>query len=228
MNKFILSLFLIFVFSYTLPAQRLVIDQGSIVHNKDTRECIMVQMEPNPKDVKEAWRDYIKDNYDVKLKGIGFLSNKDVLSAEAVTIEEVSSRPFDLYTEVVGRRQGSQMCVFAQFGPDSYAGTEQYSQEYERLRDIVESFLGNYLPDHYLTLVNESQENLDDLIEEQRDLEEDIEDNKEKIAKLMKENEEKARRIEEIKREIEDTRSILETRRDKLGRIDEKLPKKGQ
>lgn len=226
MHKFFTVIILALFMTLGLSAQRLVIDQGTIVHNKDTRECVLVQLEPEPKEVKEAWRDYVKDRYDVKLKGIGFLSNKDVLSAEEVSIPEITDRKFHLYTEVVSRQQGSQMCVFAAFGPDMYINSEQYNMEFRRLENMVESFLGIYLPDHYLELVNESQEAVDDLIDEQRDLEDDIKDNKEKIAKLTKENEEKARRIEEIQTELRDTRAILEARREKLSGIDDKLPKK--
>ncbi|MET6991738.1 hypothetical protein [Sediminicola arcticus] len=97
----------------SIYAQTIVTKNGAITHNNELRPCIVVSLDPKPDDLKEAWRDYLNDTYDFKLKGIGFLQNKDLLSAEEVTIKKISSNKIEFYTNIVENELGSEMMVFA-------------------------------------------------------------------------------------------------------------------
>ena len=57
-------------------------------------------MEPATKDVRDAFQDFLKKNYDVKLKGDGLFSNKDVLYAEKVKINTISDKNLDFYAKI--------------------------------------------------------------------------------------------------------------------------------
>lgn len=222
-NLIITSLTFLFLGISSLGAQHLIIEQSTIIHNDEPRACIRVQMDPLPKEVKKAWRDYLDDNHDIDLKGIGFLSNKDMLSAEGVNFSEISSKELSLYTEVIEQGNFTEMRVFAALGHDIYLNETDYPLEFNRLQNTVEAFIGSYLPNHYQTLVAETEEELQDLTERQEDLTEDIADNREDIAKLEKENLEKTKELTEVENQIRSMNNILQARREKLQQVDRKI-----
>lgn len=44
-----------------LSGQDLIPQDGTIEHNDKERPCLQVTIDPEPKTLKEAWRDYLKD-----------------------------------------------------------------------------------------------------------------------------------------------------------------------
>jgi hypothetical protein len=227
MKNYISILFLcVFISLFSLPdlfSQHLTVETGQIMLDNEPSPALIVEMEPAPKEVKKEWHDYIKDRYDVDLKGIGFLSNKDVLSAEAVTIAAISSQPIDLYTRVIERAGLTEMSVYANFTDGNAISEDEAPETFGQIEGIVEDFLGVYLPDHYLNLVESTQEELDDLSDRRSDLREDIIDNEQEIDKLRKENAEKNAELEKVGRDIDRVKEMLETRKAKLSRIDRKI-----
>lgn len=206
-----------------LTAQPLTIGTGSILYQEGERACVRIEMEPAPKAVKKAWDDYLKKNHDVNLRGIGFLTNKDILSAEAANFAEVSDKVLDVYTRVIEVDQRTEMCVFAALEPDLYLNPETNPAEFNRLQKVVERFLNEYLPDHYGDLVTKSEEKLEDLLDQQKELKDDVADNKREIAKLEKENREKSKNLIDVNAAIKDLRATVDERRQKLREIDRKL-----
>lgn len=223
----VLSLFLLSIFWNVdqLGAQHLLIEQSIVEYEDITYPCVVVRMDPLPKEVKKAWDDYLQDHYDINLKGIGFLSNKDVLSAENVSFPEVSEEPISFYTRVVEKGVLTEMSVFAHLEEDTVLDPAQFPQEFSRLQNIVEDFIGYFLPNHYQELVLKTEESLQDLIDEREDLTEDISDNRKKIADLEKENIRKNRQLTEVEDKIESMNTVLKARREKLQKIDLKVSK---
>lgn len=228
-NRFNILSILLLSFLYlgigNLNGQILTIDNSIIEHNDRSRACIQVQMEPTPKEVKKAWDDYLKDEYDVNLKGIGFLTNKDILSAEAVAFPEVSKKELSLYTRVIEKGDITEMCVFAALGYDIYLNKEEYPEEYSRLQGIVEDFVGTYLPDHYKELVENTEKELEDLINQQQDLSDDISDNEKEIDKLQQENREMSKELIDVKAKTEELSQQLEARKEKVMQLNRQLKK---
>ena len=59
-----------------INAQSSIKPISATVHfDNGSQPCIQVNLDPEPETLKHAWKDYLKDNYDLKLKGIGFLSS---------------------------------------------------------------------------------------------------------------------------------------------------------
>ena len=77
MKKQFLILSLAIAFCLQLTAQTYKIDTSAITFENVNRPCLTVKYDASPKTVKKAWDDYFKKYYDVKVKGIGFLTNKD-------------------------------------------------------------------------------------------------------------------------------------------------------
>src|SRR5690554_7936004 len=80
--KFSLLALMFFTLNNSVYAQAVTLKDGIIMHNKSQRPSIFVNIDPEPKPLKKAWKSFLKDNYDFKIKGIGFLSNKDLRSEE--------------------------------------------------------------------------------------------------------------------------------------------------
>lgn len=183
------------------------------------RPCIQVNLDPEPKTLKNAWRDYLKDNYDFKLKGIGFLSNKDLLSAEAITVNQISSKAIDFYTHIVEDENGSEMKVFVRHGYDIYITKKSYPNEYTVLHDALESFIKSYLPIYYEDKINDTEKRVNELIEERNDLNKEINENSNKIEKLKNEIKQKEEELKSKKTKLEATEKKLKKRKEKWERI---------
>ena len=209
----------------SLTAQSLDITNGKTEYDGADRPAIHVKMEPATKDVKDAWKDYIKDRFDVKLKGFGFLSNKDVLTGEKVTIREISPKEMDFHAKIVEGEYGTDMMVFASLGYDIYLTPHDsdYAPSYNALETVVYDFLRKYLPNHYSGQIEKAQSVVSDLTDNQSDLEKDITSNeeeiekmKQKIEELKKENEKKTEQLSSTKVKLEAATVDLNQRKEKM------------
>src|SRR5690554_7998933 len=75
--KFSLLALMFFALNNSVYAQVVTPKDGMIMHNKSQRPSIFVNIDPEPKPLKKAWKSFLKDNYDFKIKGIGFLRSEE-------------------------------------------------------------------------------------------------------------------------------------------------------
>lgn len=211
--------------SLAIHAQRLVINEAVCTTDDANQAGIEVIMEPKTKTIKKAIKDWMDDNYDVKLKGLGLFSNKDVLTADQVQIDAISTKQMDLKVQVVKDGNNSKMCVFGSFGYDFPVSPTHYPVAYRQMRGLTLDFLDEFLPNWYLNRIEETQEVVGDLGKERKKLAEDIEKNKEEIEELREENEEKSETLAETASDLEKAAATLEQRKAKLEEVNKKLEK---
>ncbi|GJM28959.1 MAG: hypothetical protein DHS20C17_15940 [Cyclobacteriaceae bacterium] len=190
-------------------AQQLEPAQATIKHEKSSRACWVVRVDPEPKTLKKAWKDYLERNYNFRIDGIGFLANKDLLSAEQVKLPVLSATPVYFYTHIVENSTGSEMKVFAADQHKNYYSDRHQPDKFMELRDILENFLKVYLPQYHQEIINDTQQEVAQLTKETTKLEEEIAENAEKIEALTSE-------IEDMKVETEDTKAKLDKAKLKL------------
>ena len=195
------TLFLLF-FSFSLIGQKLVVSDEVIRYEDQDRMSIQVNLDPEPKAIKDALDDFMDDQYNVNLKGFGFLANKDVLSAEQVSLPQVSEKAFDLYFRVVKNVDGSQLNAFASFGYDVHINPEKYPEAYQELKNIVNHFLNSFLPDYYSGKVEATREFITDLQKDQEEMLEQTEQNKKAL-------DEAATQLKVQQTELTDIRKLL-------------------
>ncbi|MCO6478441.1 MAG: hypothetical protein J5I94_17555 [Phaeodactylibacter sp.] len=226
--------FLNFILILALPmlsiAQIVEVANSTIKYDKAERPCIMVELEAGPKTLKGAWKDYLKDKHDVKLKGFGFLANKDLLDAEEVQFEALSDKAMNFYTHFDEKKDKTQMCVFASLGYDIYLSPGEYPKEYRAMRKIVDDFISDFVPRYYEQQVEESEEQLSGLEAEIKSLKDDIsnnekqiEKNRKEIEKLRKENiglsaglDKKAKRLQEVEKLLKEQQEKLKAAKREL------------
>lgn len=222
-KKLLLPLLILLTAFIGLDGQTVSVENSTVIYEKQTIPAVKVTMDPTPDKVKEEFRDYIKDRYDVKMKGIGFLSNKETMSAEQVTVTSVSPNTMDFYTKVVDNGQRTEMYVFGKFGYDMYISRDKYPSEYNNLKEIAVAFAKDFLPDYYQNRVDEAEEMLTDLRKDRNKLTDDIADNEKKIKELQKETEDKKRELTQLEENIKDAESQLGDRRDGLRSVNSSL-----
>jgi hypothetical protein len=92
MKKQFLILSLVLAFYLQATAQTYKIDTAAINFENKQRPCLLVKYDASPKTVKKAWDDFFKKTYDIKVKGIGFLTNKEIITATDVSIVAISDK----------------------------------------------------------------------------------------------------------------------------------------
>lgn len=172
-------------------AQDIQTFESSVEYEDQTYPSYSSIITPETDEVKEAWEDYIKDNYKVKLKGTGLFSNKDVLYAEQVQIDPLSSKNMDFYTRIIEEGDRTRMDVFGSFGYDVMLSRGNDQGNFDKLNNMLENFLSSFVPAYYeekLAEMKEELENMegerDDLMKDNKKMRKKIEKNKEEMAEL--------------------------------------------
>jgi Mg2+ and Co2+ transporter CorA len=195
----------------SLSAQTLNINRSTYEHDDKARPSVEVKVEVPPKYLKKAWEDYLKDEHNVHIRGIGFLANKDMLSAEKVVFEALSQKEMDFYTHFASDDGVTTFHVFGSLGYDIYIGGEDLQAEFKTMRSIVESFLDQTLPAYFAEKVEEAEEKVADLRDDISDAEKDLKNNKKEIEKLQ----EQIAELEKLLREKNTALSNAEKKLDK-------------
>src|SRR5690606_23968036 len=97
-------------------------------------------------------------------------TNKDLLYAEDVVIEKLSSKRMNFYTQIIENEIGSEMKVFASFGYDIYIDKNETPEEYKIMNRMLNEFLNSYLPNYYKDQVKDTEKKVKDLTKEVKGL----------------------------------------------------------
>ncbi len=88
-NSIISTTLFVLAITFTLSAQNVTPSNGTVKFDKESRPCLVVHVDPEPKMLKKAWKKYLKENYDLKL------SSGKLMSAERVTVNDISRKEVD-------------------------------------------------------------------------------------------------------------------------------------
>jgi len=165
----------------------------------------------------------LKNEYDFKLKGIGFLKNKDLLSAEQIVVKELSTNQMDFYTQIVESKTGSEMNVFVRYGYDIYISQSSHPEQFVTLNNILDGFLKEFLPGYYADQVKDTEKRVKKLEKETKSLSKDMKNDSKKIEKLNKEIKDREKDLESNNELLEEAKTKLESRQEKLKRIKNEL-----
>lgn len=219
--KIILRHFLICIFisafGCILFGQDLQLKEGHIMLENETRACWVVHADPEPKTLKRAWNDYLKDQYGFNLKGIGWFANRDLMEAEEVELLIISNTPVNFFTHIVENDIGSEMKVLAS-DQQQYFSPNYQPAKFEELAAMVKNFLKLYIPQYHSSRINDTELRIEELIDETEDLEQEIAKNLTDIEKLEDEIEEIRALMKSNQNQLTNSRIKLEKRKAKLQR----------
>lgn len=183
MKKIKLLLFLTVLFSIKLTAQTYRIDSTNISFENKLRPCFAVSYDADPKTVKKAWSKFLDKNYKIKTKGIGLLTDKDLISARDVTISSISDKRMDMYASITDISGGSNMKYFMSFGYDFFIGPDNYPKEFEGMKKLLNDFSVGFLNKYY---GDETSQILKQIKHYERDLKKDNKSIKQNVRKSRK------------------------------------------
>jgi len=149
MKKIKLLLLLTVLFSIKLTAQTYRIDSTNISFENKLRPCFEVSYDADPKTVKKAWSKFLDKKYKIKTKGIGLLTDKDLITARDITIGNISDKRMDMYASITDISGGSNMKYFMSFGYDFFIGPDNYSKEFEGMKTLLNDFSVEFLNKYY-------------------------------------------------------------------------------
>lgn len=142
-------LFFVLLFAIVSTAQTFRVDTSQISFENKLRPCLYVKYDADAKTVKKGWADFLKKNYQIMTKGIGLLSNKDILSAEDVTISDISGKRMNIYARATDVPDGSEFKYFTSFGYDFFIGPLNYNKEFGAMKKLLTDFSVSFLNKYY-------------------------------------------------------------------------------
>ena len=154
-SRFILTL-IISLLLVPARSQTYTIATTNITFEAKSRPCLFSEIDPKAREVKKAFKKYMKKNYSVKVKGVGFITNKDFLKARDIMLGIVSNKRMNLYTHITQNPNNSNISVFGSFGYDIFIDSLNYKQEFGEMKNLMNRFLLEYLNDYYTLHINKT------------------------------------------------------------------------
>ena len=183
MKKIKLLFFLTVLISVKLTAQTYHIDTTSITFENKLRPCYSVSYDADPKTVKKGWSKFLKKNYKIKTKGIGLLTDKDLVNSQDVTINNISDKRMNIYARITDFSGGSDMKYFMSFGYDFFIGPDNYAKEFEGMKKLLNDFSVEFLNKYY---GNETSHILKQIKHYEKDIKKDNKSIKKNVRKSRK------------------------------------------
>lgn len=217
-----LSLLLYSLFPVLLGAQGLAVENSQIEYEDYQVTSVQVKVSPDRSSLQDAFEDWIKDKYDVKMRRPGLFGDKTIRQAEAVRLPSISSGQINLFTKTVAQDGYTEMNLFASRGLANFMDDDN-EMAFRAMENMMTAFLADYLPVYYQEQVDEAKESLSDLKDELEDVEDDYADNQETIADLQEENQELNARIGVLNKEIQNNQQEVELRLQRQQMINKEL-----
>ena len=217
---------LLWVSSVWAHHSEFLIDRTTIKYQGDQRDCWSASIDSHSKTVKKAWKDFIEEDYQAQVQGIGFLSNKKVLTVEAGRITDISTKPVDLFLKVTAKGSQVSLALFARDHQGDFISRSDSPDEFKALKPLLTRFIRTHLINQsqqrlesWKTQYQELTERREDKLETLEENKEDIRDAQETILELNEENDQLMIEIQEIENEIENAGKRVEEEKLKLNKI---------
>lgn len=203
-------------------AQKMSYDWGTIERDDQQRPALVVELPTETDETRDGFIDFLKDKYDVKLKGNGFLANKDVLEAKKKKIEAISQKELDYYAKIVESddEEGTIMHIFAAYGYDIYIGPE--SSESDAFETVVIRFIKSFVPKRFAERLNNQKETVQEIEKDLNDTADNITEKKSEIENLNQE----IKKLQSKTDDLNEKKTEAQQKLDALNRTDQQLKSK--
>lgn len=200
------------------------VQTGQVVHETQSRPCVQIKVEPERKDVLNAFENYLKKNHDVKAGG------GKLLSATEVSVPAISSKKMDLFATAERVDSTTVLKVFGRLGYDVYLGPGEYESSFQAMEELVRKFSREYIGGFYQDQLAAEQKVLakaqksEDKHQSSADkLKEKNEKAQEKIEALQEEVKENESELKELETSLEMDEKAIRASQNKLDRLQNKL-----
>ncbi|UOQ53256.1 hypothetical protein [Hymenobacter cellulosivorans] len=150
---------------------------SSVNFEKKERAAVKVQVEGTAAWTRDFWQSWIKDTYNIRLKGDGVfgVGKKDVLAAKQTPASSVSGKLIDFYSMITSPSDTtSELSIFAAFGPDTFLDPDKTTTEFAALRTMGQSFAVAARQKAYKEKIAEAEKQLKEAEKEKERLQKEI------------------------------------------------------
>ncbi|MFC0878160.1 hypothetical protein ACE01N_16300 [Saccharicrinis sp. FJH2] len=254
--KLITALFAVFVSLSFISAQNgpysvigsTKVFTTTLEYDGNPNPAFQVIFEGDRKDLEDAWEDFLKDNYDVKLKRSG-----SIRVAPDIHLPDITNKMVTLYSLVNSKAPDAGLIVAISVNRYEYLSKKEYPEESEK----IEIFIKRFVKFYQLRIVEDEMEKIQDVHDDvQSDLEKamknkadvdkdivkmqgdilkaksDVSKNEKKILELEAENKElqseiteSENNIEQLKLDLENKEKDVQVKRELLNVQQQKLDK---
>lgn len=220
-------------------AQLYEVRQSSVNYEKQERPAAKVLVDGTPEWTRGFWQTWLKDTYNIKIKGNGVLGvgKRDILAAKQVPASSVSGKLIDLYGMVTAPSDSvTELAVFGGYDAKTYFSPENTPTEFAAMRSMTQNFAVAARLKAYREQVTTAEKELRDTEKEKERLEKErislaknTEGNLEKIESLKKQNIDNKLKASQDSaqliisaQQIELRKAKLQRRKDRLSTLDRK------
>jgi len=228
MSRLLLLLALVLAAPLATRAQLYDTRASTVNFEKREREAFKVQIDGSAQWTRDFWQSWLKDTYNIKLKGDGVfgVGKKDILAAKQVPMSSVTGKLIDLYSTVTAPSDSvAELSVWAATGPESFLSATGTPSEFSSLRNIVQSFAAAARLKVYREQIAEAEKQLNAAEKEKEKLEKErvslannTTNNLEKIEQLKKQNIDNKLKSAEDSVKLIDNARLMEVRKQQLER----------
>lgn len=219
-------LFTVFILSLnSIQAQVLNISNEMMLYDRTERSAIKIMIAPEAKDVKKQFQDYMDDQHEVKVEGIGFLKNKDVLYTEEQVIAPITPQKMKLFAKIVESDEQTEFQLFGELENNIQITPHTTYAAYTGMKNMAVDFLNELLPDYYKEIVEDQKDIVEDLEDDKDDMRKKIAKNEKKIKELTEENEELEKKLAATENELKENMNKLGKKKENLKEVNQTLRK---
>jgi hypothetical protein len=235
----LVSLFLITILGYGIAQESAYTITNSIIQYKgDQRACVHVEIDPGSKQTRNAWEEFLKDNYEIKMKG------KYDMIAKEVMFPKLSPDKINFHTIITGDDSFSHIDLMLAFDKKNFAFPSNNPTEFANMKQLLDEFLPAFLRKYYVSEIKSSakllkktkkqnkkllkankkltkkiqknQKTRESLDKAEQSSTEGIAEIKEAIAKLQEGNQQMEQQIQENSNTINSNKETLVTAKERL------------
>ncbi|TGD81288.1 hypothetical protein [Hymenobacter wooponensis] len=224
----ILAFLALILTSASVQAQLYDARNSSVNFERKERDAVKVQVEGTAQWTRDFWQAWLKDTYNIRLKGDGVLGvgKKDILVAKQAPMSSVSGKLVDLYSTITAPSDTvSELSVWAALGPDAFITTGGTPSEFSSLRNIAQSFAAAARVKAYREQIaeaekqfKESEKEKEKLEKERASLASNTQSNLTKIEQLKQQNANNKLKSAEDSVKLIDNARLLELRKAQVER----------
>jgi len=209
MQKQTLLLLVFIIISAALSSQTYTANITTTSVNRNVQPAISVVSEADVRGLQKSWEKHLKKQYKGKAS-----SRRNTVTASAIVIPSISAQPVNIYAFFNNHRDGSELIAAVEMSEGSFVSQTNYSQEFQALKTMTETFVRDYCREKLSGLIKEKQKNL----RKQKKLEAKLNKTNKKLERLIERSnrsiQQNQRRIEQSNAEIkENTGTIRDLRK---------------
>ena len=173
--------------------------------------------------VYDIWQDYWEDRYDIDIDRTDKDGSSIAYLAEDVTLSDISSKPFDLYSSVDGTDKVTTVSVSVGYDEDQVATRSNDPTAFRAAADKLVEFRTFFYTRYFDERIATVRESLDDAKEDREDASGDAEKARKQIAKYEKKIDDLRRRIEKTREDVGDELEAAENSEARVRELEEEL-----